>query len=129
MHISLEMLGLLFLAASLAGFVDAIAGGGGLITVPVLFAAGIPPAQALATNKLQGSFGSFSATFYFVRKGMVSLRQLRYASLFTFCGAATGAELVQRISATTLTSLIPILLICISLYFLFSPATSLIPSL
>ncbi|MCE0494271.1 TSUP family transporter [Vibrio salinus] len=123
MDVSIDILGLLFLAGSLAGFIDAIAGGGGLITVPALLAAGVPPAQALATNKLQSSFGSFSATFYFVRTGLVSLKQLRFAIFCTFCGAATGAELVQNIDATILTSLIPILLIGISLYFLFAPST------
>lgn len=123
MEVSIDILGLLFCAGSLAGFIDAIAGGGGLITVPALLAAGVPPAQALATNKLQSSFGSFSATAYFVRTGLVSLKQLKLAIICTFCGAATGAELVQRIDTTVLTSLIPILLIGISLYFLLSPAT------
>lgn len=121
--LSIEMLGLLFLAGGLAGFIDAIAGGGGIITVPVLLATGLPPAQVLATNKLQSSFGSFSATIYFVRRRLVSLKQLRSAIFCTFCGAMTGAELVQRLDATILTSLIPVLLICISLYFLFSPAS------
>jgi len=120
MDISIELLGLLFLAGTFAGFIDAIAGGGGLITVPALLAAGVPPAQALATNKLQSSFGSFSATFYFVRTGLVSLKQLKAAIVCTFCGAAIGAELVQRINIAILTSLIPVLLICISLYFLLS---------
>ncbi|PSW14273.1 hypothetical protein C9J01_07435 [Photobacterium rosenbergii] len=121
MELSLEVLGLLFLVAGLAGFIDAIAGGGGLLTVPALLAAGVPPTQALATNKLQGSFGSFSASLYFVRNGLVSLGEMRNAIIFTFIGAATGAELVQRIDAGVLTQLIPILLVCISLYFLFAP--------
>jgi uncharacterized membrane protein YfcA len=121
MELSFEILSLLFLAAGVAGCVDAIAGGGGLITLPVLFAAGVPPAQAIATNKLQSSFGSFSSTLYFVRNGLVSLKQMRFAILCTFVGAATGAELVQVIDASLLTSLIPALLIGISLYFLFAP--------
>lgn len=124
MEISLEILALLFLAGTTAGFIDAIAGGGGMISVPALLAAGVPPAQALATNKLQSSFGSFSATLYFVRNGHVSLKQLRYAIFFTFCGATAGASLVQSIDATVLTSLIPIMLIGISLYFLFSPSAA-----
>ncbi|GAL05186.1 putative membrane protein YfcA [Photobacterium aphoticum] len=53
MDLSLDILGLLFLVAGVAGFIDAIAGGGGMLTVPALLAAGVPPAQALATNKLQ----------------------------------------------------------------------------
>lgn len=79
MELSLEVLGLLFLVAGVAGFIDAMAGGGGLLTLPALLAAGVPPTQALATNKLQSSFGSFSATLYFVRKGVVSLKAMRLA--------------------------------------------------
>ncbi|PSU48542.1 hypothetical protein C9J12_10835 [Photobacterium frigidiphilum] len=123
MDLSFEILGLLFLVAGLAGFIDAIAGGGGMITVPALLAVGVPPAQALATNKLQGSFGSFSASLYFVRNGFVSLKEMRNAIVFTFIGSAIGAVLVQRIDAGVLTSLIPALLVCISLYFLFAPQT------
>ncbi|CAH8182906.1 TSUP family transporter [Vibrio aestuarianus] len=123
MDISIEVLGLLFLVASAAGFIDAMAGGGGLLTLPALLAAGVPPAQALATNKLQSSFGSFSATWYFVRNGMVSLKEMKLAIACTFIGSACGAELVQHIDASLLTSLIPILLISISLYFLLAPQT------
>ncbi|MDN4717155.1 TSUP family transporter [Vibrio parahaemolyticus] len=75
------------------------------------------PTQALATNKLQSSFGSFSASWYFVRNGIVSLKEIRFAILCTFIGAAIGAEAVQFIDASVLTSLIPVLLIAISLYF------------
>ncbi|WP_243032572.1 TSUP family transporter [Vibrio cincinnatiensis] len=123
MDISIEVLGLLFLVASLAGFIDAMAGGGGLLTLPALLAVGVPPTQALATNKLQSSFGSFSATLYFVRQGVVNLKTMRLAIACTFVGAALGAELVQYIDTSLLTSLIPALLIAISLYFLLAPAT------
>ncbi|ENM3810824.1 TPA: TSUP family transporter [Vibrio cholerae] len=123
MELSLEVLGLLFLVAGVAGFIDAMAGGGGLLTLPALLAAGVPPTQALATNKLQSSFGSFSATLYFVRKGVVSLKAMRLAIACTFVGAALGAEAVQYIDANLLTSLIPLLLLGISLYFLLAPTT------
>ena len=123
MELSLEVLSLLFLVAGIAGFIDAMAGGGGLLTLPALLAVGVPPTQALATNKLQSSFGSFSATLYFVRKGVVSLKAMRLAIACTFVGAAQGAEAVQYIDASLLTSLIPLLLIGISLYFLLAPTT------
>ncbi len=118
MDFSLDIFLFLFVAGGFAGFIDAMAGGGGLITLPALLAAGIPTTNALATNKLQSSFGSFSATYYFVRSGLVSLKQMRMAIVFTFTGAAIGAELVQVIEAELLNSLIPVLLIAISLYFL-----------
>lgn len=51
MEITLEILAILFVVATAAGFIDAMAGGGGLLTLPALLAAGVPPTQALATNK------------------------------------------------------------------------------
>ncbi|ELA9336867.1 TSUP family transporter [Vibrio parahaemolyticus] len=123
MELTLEVLTALFLVASVSGFIDAMAGGGGLLTLPALLAAGLSPTQALATNKLQSSFGSFSASWYFVRNGIVSLKEMRFAILCTFIGAAIGAEAVQFIDASVLTSLIPVLLIAISLYFLLAPST------
>ncbi len=113
--------GLLFLAGGLAGFVDAIAGGGGIITLPALLAAGIPPHQALATNKLQSSFGSFTAVANYTRLGMVKPGQLIEGVVSTFAGAATGAWAVQLVSADFLERLIIVMLIVIFLYTAFSP--------
>ncbi|WP_157939879.1 TSUP family transporter, partial [Vibrio sp. 10N.261.55.A7] len=110
MDITFDILTMLFFVAGIAGFIDAMAGGGGLLTLPALLSVGVPPTQALATNKLQSSFGSFSASWYFVRNGIVNLKEMRLAILCTFIGSAVGAELVQHIDAGVLTSLIPILL-------------------
>ena len=60
--LAFQALLLLFVAAFIAGFIDSIAGGGGLITIPAMLIAGIPPLESLGTNKLQGMFGSASAT-------------------------------------------------------------------
>ncbi|HTL15762.1 MAG TPA: TSUP family transporter, partial [Patescibacteria group bacterium] len=65
---------LLFATGLAAGFVDSIAGGGGLITLPVLLSLGLGPREALATNKLQGTFGSASATAHYVLARTVLLR-------------------------------------------------------
>ncbi|WP_153448804.1 TSUP family transporter [Vibrio algicola] len=124
MDLSLEVMALLVAVAALAGFIDAMAGGGGLLTVPALLAAGIPPAQALATNKLQSSFGSFSASLYFIRSGTVKLKSMWLSIVCTFIGAAIGATTVQHINADVLMSIIPIILIAISSYFLFSKSLS-----
>lgn len=77
MEFGFELLLILFGVAFVAGLVDAIAGGGGLLTIPALLYAGLPPAAALATNKLQSSFGSFTAAAYFVKKKMVNLLNFR----------------------------------------------------
>lgn len=119
--IPLLTLGGLFAVAVTAGFVDSIAGGGGLLCVPALLAAGLSPAQTLATNKLQGSFGTFSASLKFVRAGHVDLRAAAPAIAATAVGAAIGALLVQSIDAGFLKTVLPFLLIGVAAYFLFSP--------
>lgn len=115
---------MLFAVATAAGFVDSIAGGGGLITIPALLAVGVPPVQALATNKLQSCGGAFSASYYFVSRGAVKLRNIRLAILMTFVGSVLGTLLVQEVDASVLERVIPFLMIGIVLYFLFSPRLS-----
>lgn len=112
---------LLVMVAGLAGFVDAIAGGGGLLALPALLWAGLPPLQALATNKLQGSFGTLTATVHHLRHGQLRLGELWPAVLCTFLGAASGTVTVQYLSSQLLEQLVPLLLIGFALYFLFSP--------
>ncbi|WP_323013262.1 TSUP family transporter [Devosia sp.] len=119
---------LLLLALSavglLAGFVDAIAGGGGMITVPALLSAGLPPVAALATNKMQSVVGTTMATFTYWRRGFVSLRMLLPAVAFTYAGSLLGALIVRQIDVSLLTIAVPVALIAIALYFLFAPNLS-----
>ncbi len=113
---------IIFLAAGfLAGFVDSIAGGGGIITVPVLLASGMPPHIALATNKLQSSFGSFTASMNFVKKGLVDLKEVYLGIIFTFIGAMIGTKIILLLDASILQKIIPFMLIVIFLYTLFNP--------
>ncbi|QKJ87986.1 TSUP family transporter [Paramixta manurensis] len=119
--VSPAVVGVLFLVAVLAAFIDSIAGGGGLLTVPALLAAGLSPAQTLATNKLQSVGGSFSASLYFIRRGAVKLREQRLNIAMTFLGAIAGATLVQHIQAEFLRQVLPLLIIGIGVYFLLMP--------
>jgi uncharacterized membrane protein YfcA len=119
--ISPEVMASLTVLAVLAGFVDAIAGGGGLLTIPALLWAGLTPVQALGTNKLQAVFGSFAATVNFLHKGEIRLRVMAPVVALTFAGAAAGALSVQHLHSEILDDLIPLLLIGFALYFLFSP--------
>lgn len=112
---------LLFAAAFVAGLVDAIAGGGGLITVPALLAVGLPPQVALGTNKLQASFGSGSAMLHFVRSGNVRLRDCWQGIFWTALGASSGVWSVQLLDPLLLRRLIPWLLGGIVVYLLVSP--------
>ncbi len=124
MELELSLLLLLMLAALAAGFIDSIAGGGGLITLPALLATGMPPALALGTNKLQSCFGSFTATLYFWRQGLIRISTLWPHILCTFMGSALGTLLVQHLDSTLLSRLLPFLLIGFSVYFLLSPKIS-----
>ncbi|WP_103615589.1 TSUP family transporter [Campylobacter concisus] len=110
-----------FVAAFLGGFIDAIAGGGGLITLPAIMAMGVPPHLALGTNKLQGVFGSFTATLNFTRKGLINYKECFIGIVFTFIGAVIGATLILFLDATFLKIIIPFLLTAIFFYTLFMP--------
>lgn len=114
-------LSILFLAAFGAGLIDAIAGGGGLITVPVLLGIGLPPQMALGTNKLQASFGSGSAMLHFIRSGHVRVRECWQGVCWTAIGSGLGVWAVQLIDPSLLRRLIPWLLGLIALYTLCSP--------
>jgi len=104
-----------------AGFVDAIAGGGGLIGVPALLLAGLPPIGALATNKLQGAIGTAVAAFTFWRRGFVDIGSLLLGVVVTYVGSLVGAFTVKSLDTSTLSVFIPVALIAVSIYFLFAP--------
>lgn len=115
---------ILFGVALVAGLVDAIAGGGGLLVMPALLWAGLTPLQALATNKAQGVFGTAAATAHFLRRGAIDLPRAAGAVACTFAGAGAGALLVRQLGGALLDWLIPLLLIAFALYFLISPRVS-----
>lgn len=108
-------------AGFLAGFVDSVAGGGGIITVPALLSVGLPPHVALGTNKLQSSFGSFTAAVHYSHRGLAAVRESLPGMLFTAIGAAIGTVTIQLISPELLRHVIPVLLVGIFLYMLLSP--------
>lgn len=119
-NITFELLALLLFTGLLSGLIDAMAGGGGLIALPILLMSGISPAQALATNKLQGTFGSGTAAYTFIKKGYIDTTRYGHAILTTFIGAAIGSVLILMIDPYYLTQAIPVLLIAVCLYFAFS---------
>ena len=88
------VIGLLSLTAFCAGLVDAIAGGGGLFTVPALLALGLPPSVALATNKGQAAPGALSSFVTFWRRGGVDRRRAPLGFACGFVGSLLGARLL-----------------------------------
>ena len=100
------MLALLVGAAFFAGIVDAIAGGGGLVTLPALLAAGVQDQLGLGTNKGQSVWGSGAALVAFWRAGRVDKRQAVLAFPLAFIGSAIGVQLVMRLQKERLRPLV-----------------------
>lgn len=119
-HIAL----LLILAAFVAGFVDAIAGGGGLIAVPMLLIAGASPLETLATNKLQGAFGAGTATLTYALAGHVRLKDQLGMALISACAAAAGALLAKSMPADALRITMPVILVAVAAFFALKPGLS-----
>ena len=107
---------LLFLAGLMGGFIDAIAGGGGLITVPALLAAGLPPQVALGTNKLQACSGTLIAVWRYAGAGLMNAPRLWLAVVFSFLGSMGGAFAVSVMSGDLLKQVIPWLLAAVAIY-------------
>lgn len=106
----------LALLAFVAGLIDAIAGGGGLLVLPALLLAGFQPASALAVNKLQAAFGSGSATFTFTRAGLIDWRATAPMFVLAALGSVAGALLVSALPTGFLRAFMPPMLVVIALY-------------
>lgn len=119
--LALHVLFFLFLAGFIAGFIDSIAGGGGMITIPAMLLAGLPPLETLGTNKLQSLFGSGSATVAYAGAGHVELKRQLPLACLSAIGAAFGAALATIIPADTMRAILPALLLGIALYFALKP--------
>ena len=121
---SIETIIMLAGIAFMAGFIDAIAGGGGLITIPALLLAQMPPVLALATNKFQASFGGFAAATTMVRKGKANLSDMKVSIVMCFVGSVVGTVAVLISPPQFLTVIIPCVIAIICVYFLLAPAQS-----
>ncbi|MDN3712420.1 TSUP family transporter [Paracoccus cavernae] len=121
LELSYDLIAMLVVAAFAAGFIDSIAGGGGLITVPALLLAGLPPAQALATNKVQGGFGAATAAITYARRGLVDPRKQLGSAAIAFAAGLCGALMVSYIPTQALGYILPVLLIGIAIFFALKP--------
>jgi uncharacterized protein len=124
MDFDLTLIALLTGAAFVAGLVDSIAGGGGLIALPSLLLAGLDPVAALATNKLQGTFGTASATYTFWKKGLLKPWEHIGEIISVLIGSALGVLAVKYVSTETLKFAMPAVLVAVALYFAFAPNLS-----
>jgi uncharacterized membrane protein YfcA len=117
LEVGFETLLLLLAAGFVAGFMDAVAGGGGLVTVPILLLAGANPITALATNKIQGLFGAGTAALAYARGGHVNLREQGRPAIIAFVASIAGALLVSVLPTGWIRMILPLLLIGIAVFF------------
>lgn len=114
-----SIIGILLIFGFLAAFIDSVVGGGGLIALPALLFAGLPPSVAIATNKLAGTIGSFTSTVIFYRSGQISIRSLAKFFPVVVIGAALGAYAVTLMDPNLLKPLMLIMLALVAVYTMF----------
>ncbi|WP_442107903.1 TSUP family transporter [Pseudomonas sp. NUPR-001] len=119
LSVDLTTLAILAAVAFVAGFIDAIAGGGGLLTTPALLTAGMPPHLVLGTNKLSSTFGSATASFTYYRRKLFHPAQWRHALIGTFVGALIGAVVAHYLPAEWLNKMLPVIVFLCGVYLLF----------
>ncbi|AKN33712.1 membrane protein [Clostridium carboxidivorans P7] len=110
----------LCVAGFFAAFVDSIAGGGGIISVPAFLLAGVPPHITLGTNKFSSTCASFTSSLKFMQSGKVDLKILKFLLPFTVIGAVLGVNTVLIIDAKYLNMIVLTLLLFVGIYSLFS---------
>lgn len=106
----------LAVVAFVAGFIDGIAGGGGMLTVPALLSLGLPPHVALGTNKVAATFATSTAAFTYYRKKMFHPAVWKHVFVSTFVGAIVGTLIVDFISTALLDKVLPIIILATALY-------------
>ncbi len=109
-------IGFLMFMGFVASFVDAVAGGGGLIMIPTLLGVGIPPITALGTNKLAFATGGISSFIAFMRSGKVDIALIRILFPIAFVGALCGVMIVQQIPSDFLQPLVIGMLVIVAIY-------------
>ncbi len=116
------MEGLFVIAAGMfiTGFVDAVAGGGGVISVPILMWAGLPVKTAIATNKIGGMVGNSTTSYNYYKRGQVDGKLFKRCALLALGGAVIGARLLKFIPSEVLERGIPYVLMLLVAYTLLS---------
>lgn len=118
--LSPHLLAIMFLVALVAGAIDAVAGGGGLIVMPAFLLAGVPPITALGTNRLQASIGELTSIVVYYRNGLLINMCFVRGAIFTGVGAIIGSIAASLMTTDALNLLLPVLMGCILIYTIFS---------
>lgn len=116
---SVEILIFMVFMIGLAGFVDAIAGGGAIISLPAYIFAGFPVHLAYGTNKFTATSGIIISSIKYFKSGFVEIKIALVAAIGSFIGSALGTQIVLMISATTLKKMLLIILPAIAIIMMF----------
>ncbi len=116
LHIYLIVLPSVFLA----GIVDSIAGGGGLLTVPAYMAAGLPPHYVLGTNKFSSSFGTLISTLRYLKHGMIDVRIALFSAVFALIGSFAGSRTVLILDPGFLRYILLVMLPVVTVLYLMN---------
>ncbi|HBV75393.1 MULTISPECIES: sulfite exporter TauE/SafE family protein [Vibrio] len=114
------MLLILGIVAFAAGFIDAVAGGGGMLTVPALLSIGLPPHLALGTNKLSATFASSTAAFTYYKKRLFTPDFWYRSFIATLIGAISGTLIINIISTAWLEKILPLIILATAIYTIFN---------
>lgn len=110
----------LIIACFFAAFIDAIAGGGGLISLPAYLIAGFPPHIALGTNKFASAWGTLFATGKFAKEKKIDFSLVKYMIPVSFVGSVLGVKTVLLIDQSFLAPLVIFLILIVGIYTTFS---------
>lgn len=105
-------------AGFLSAFIDSVVGGGGLISLPALMLAGLPPVFALGSNKAASILGSFTSSLSFFRSGKIDFGVVRYLFPLSFLGSAFGVYAVRLVPPDFLKPMVVVMLILVTAYSL-----------
>ena len=103
----------------LAAFIDAVVGGGGLISIPALMMTGLPLLEVLGTNKAAAVMGACTSFISFIRSGKVDLKLIRLLFPITLIGSAVGVFVVRQVPPDFLRPLVVVMLVLVLLYSIF----------
>ncbi|MEV0197883.1 TSUP family transporter [Nonomuraea sp. NPDC050691] len=123
----LEQVLVLLVAAAGAGWVDAVVGGGGLLQLPALMVAGVPPVQAMATNKLSSVFGTASAAVAYARTTKFDRQVALPGAGLAVVSAGLGASAAAAISAEVLRPVVMAVLLSVAAFVTLRPALGSMP--
>ena len=118
--LSPQLLAIMFLVALVAGAIDAVAGGGGLIVMPAFLLVGVPPLTALGTNRLQACIGELTSLVVYHRNGLLINMGFMRGAIFTGGGAIIGSIVASLMTTDALNLFLPVLMGCILTYTIFS---------